>query len=372
MIKKYLPLYLVVLVVLSLAFIYGCGSNATGGGGGGSSISNRPGTYSYSGTQSPGDVWSWTISTETFSGTNETMGLWVTGEWTTLSSGFGKATIKGSNDPLAVGNHAYFLEFPDTMLLVKPDQDGDSRVMICAAAATLEPSEGKYLYVNIPKSGWDPSSPAYGTVEASKNGGKWKFETTSYMVTGEFENQESPGTYDFVFSNGKFTAEASVSSMEIFMTPSSVFMGDAGAGGGGFAGEKLETFTTAEFSSALNHTFKGVRFIYYPNSLPATGETEAISCTKIVTNGADALKANDYSNIETGTSLGGVIITFEAQQPTGFFKGYVKDINDQHSEIIQCAVASIGPATNRKYAICGIGLDDRARPFNFLVIQTSN
>jgi len=35
LIKRFLPLYLVVLIVLSLAFIYGCGSNATGGGGGG-------------------------------------------------------------------------------------------------------------------------------------------------------------------------------------------------------------------------------------------------------------------------------------------------------------------------------------------------
>jgi len=40
MFKKYLPLYLVVLVVASLAVINGCGSNATGGGGGATTPSN--------------------------------------------------------------------------------------------------------------------------------------------------------------------------------------------------------------------------------------------------------------------------------------------------------------------------------------------
>jgi hypothetical protein len=32
MIKKYLPLFMLALIVLSLAFIYGCGSATSGGG----------------------------------------------------------------------------------------------------------------------------------------------------------------------------------------------------------------------------------------------------------------------------------------------------------------------------------------------------
>jgi hypothetical protein len=87
-------LFIIGLCVISIAFIYGCG-NATGGGSSGG-VSNRVGVFSYSGTQSPGDIWTWTIGTSEFIGTNETLGYWITGEWTALSSGFSKATIHGA------------------------------------------------------------------------------------------------------------------------------------------------------------------------------------------------------------------------------------------------------------------------------------
>jgi hypothetical protein len=175
--KAHFYLIVFVLLLITAVSIIGCGSNSTGGGGG-AGVSNRAGIYSYSGTQSPGDAWTWTISTTEFSGSNEATGMWVTGEWTALSSGFGKATIISSNYAPAINGHAYFLEVPNTMLLVKPDDNSDSRVMVCAASTTLEPtSPGTYLFVNIPKHNWQLSDPAYGTVEATKNGSnKWNFD----------------------------------------------------------------------------------------------------------------------------------------------------------------------------------------------------
>lgn len=359
---------IVSLCVLSLAVIYGCGSNATGGGGG---ISNRVGSYLYSGTQSPGDTWVWLISTETFSGSNETTGTWVTGTWVTLSSGFGKATIatSGGPDAPAAGEHAYFLEFPNTMLLVKPVNENDSRVMVCAAAATLEPNEGKYLFVNIPKEDWTFADAAFGTVEARNNGsGGWQFDVTSYLITGEWYSHEDPGpAYNFIFTNGVFTDESGSTDTKIFTTPSGVFFGDDGEGDGGFAGGSLEATT---LSDVLNHVYKGVRFIYYPGADP-TGETEAVTCTKIAT--MDALEANSYSNIDNNTMMGlGVIVSFDAtSQDNGLRRGYVTDLNPLGgTEIIQTVVSKVGPASNRKYMIFGIGLDDRNRSFNFLLIQT--
>jgi len=354
------------LCLTSFAFIYGCGANPTSGGGTTSGIANRDGTYSYSGTQSPGDVWSWTISTETFFGSNETTGMRISGTWQTLVSGFGKATISISEGPdkPSVGDKAYFLEFPNTMLLVRPDNATDSRVMVCAASATIEPNQGKYIYVNIPESGWDLASPSYGTVEVSDISAKRKnFDITPYTITGE-PVAGGHMNYNFIYSNGTFTEESGADDTKVFMTPSNVFFGDSGTGKGGFAGASLEA--SSSFTSDFDHVFKGVRFIYYSDTL--TGETEPVTCSKIATR--EALLANSYSDVDAGTLMGqGVIITFEAQQPTGFRRGYVTDLGDGHSEIIQCTVSRVGPAGNRKHVVFGIGLDDRNRSFNFLLIE---
>jgi len=365
MFKKFLPWYLLALVVLSLAFIYGCGSSPTGGGG-----ATTHGTYSYHGTQSPGDVWSWTISAETFFGSNETTGMWLTGTWETLPAGFGKATVSTSEglDHPSAGDKAYFLEFPNTMLLVKPDNQGDSRVMVCAAAAATAPDPGKFLFVNIPKSGWVSSDAAFGTVEASLTSGKWHFNVTNFLITGELQGNDDGTADDFVYSNGTFTCESGPSTnLKIFMTPSNVFFGDSGPGEGGFAGAKYDA-TITDINNVLNHTYKGVRFIHYPGGASNnTGETEPI--TAVASNDGVGMWASSYSDIDTSALPGsGVNITFESSPVNGFTRGYVEDIGTGQPEIIQAAVSRIG--ADQKYMIYGIGLDERNRSFNFLIIQT--
>lgn len=373
--KYWFQALLLILCVACIAFIYGCGANPTSGGGG-SSGGNRAGTFVYSGTQSPGDVWSWIISTETFIGSNETTGMWVKGSWVTLVTGFGKATITSAEGPSAPPGdgsaHAYFLEFPNTMLLVKPDDDNDSRVMVCAAAATIEPNAGRYLFVNIPESGWDIGSPSYGTVEAINNSdGTFSFAVTNYTITNEVFSSNPPTR--FIWSNGSFTIEATgTDSTEVFMTPSGVFFGDSGPDRGGFAGASIESITTSElYATVFPHTFKGVRFIYYPGS--STGETEPITCTKDSTR--DALLASSYIDVETGTQPGpGVSITFEVSTVPGFFTGYATQLNPSSpgTERFVSSVSQIGPASGKKYMLYGIGSTQDGRPWNFLLIQTSN
>jgi hypothetical protein len=292
--------------------------------------------------------------------------VWLSGNWTTLPTGFNVATVatSGGTGAPSSGDKAYFLEFPNTMLLVKPQHD-DSRVMVCAASAVDEPTQGKYIYVNIPEHSWGFGSPAYGTVEATRlSAGRWTFKITSYELTGEVLSSAVTNTFDYL--NGTFTDESTPSdATKVFMTPSGVFMGDSGPNRGGFAGAGL--LTPSSFSTEFGHTFKGVRFIY--DSGLASGETESITVTKSAT--MDALLASSYDNVETGTTPGpGVMITFEAQQSTGFRRGYVTDLGDGHSETIQCGVSLIGPAGNQKYMLFGIGHDNLNRSFNFLIIQT--
>ena len=361
--------------VIGFASLYGCGAAPTSGGG--SAVGgNRVGSYLYSGTQSPGDVWSWLISTETFSGSCEVgaqKGVWVSGTWVTLLSGFGKATISNAGGPAGMtpptdgSAHAYFLEFPNTMLLVKPEGDNDSRVMVCAASATLEPNAGRYIYVNIPEASWESGSPAYGTVETSQTSpGYWHFDMTSYLFTGEVFGSNHD---NFFYSNGTFTCETTSDKTQVFMTPSNVFFGDSGPYKGGFAGAKYESMTTTEFSAGLNHTYKGVRFVYNVSSF--TGETEPITCSKVAT--MDALLASDYSGgaIETGIpSHAGVRITFEASSVPGFYKGYAEQLGSGDPDVFMCLISRIGPVDNKKYAIAGFGIGGDGRPFNFLIIQT--
>jgi hypothetical protein len=363
MIKKYLPLYMVTLIVLALAFVYGCGSAATSGG-----SSTSHGTNSYSGTQSPGDVWNWTISAETFLGSNETTGMWVTGSWETLTSGFGKAIISSAGGPSApsAGDLAYFLEFPNTMLIVKPiNPDGNNKVMVCAASASSAPSTGSYLFVNIPQKNWDSADPAFGTVEATYSSPFWHFKTWNYLITGEPWGNNA-GTDDYVYTNGTFTDESNSSDLtKIFMTPSNVFFGDSGPSNGGFAGAKYDPSIVINSTAVKNHTYKGVRFIYYP--VNGTGETEPITCT--ASSDGIGLWANSYNNIETGTLMGGgVNITFESTSSKGFTYGYIEDIGSGQPEMIQCAASKIG--TDQKYMLYGIGLDERDRSFNFIIVQT--
>jgi hypothetical protein len=365
--KLLFPIFCLFLIVVSLLVINGCGSAASSGGG--SSISNRTGTYTYSGTQSPGDSWLWTISTTEFSGSNETTGMWVTGEWTALSSGFGKATIINSNHAPAINGHAYFLEFPNTLLLVKPDE-ANSRLIVCAASATTEPGSGHWLYVNVPGSGWDDSSNAFGTVEATNTAGHWNFNLTKYLITGECAGTQSTfPTWDFVYSNGTFTNESGGVSPKLVMTPSNVFIEDDGSGGGGSAGATLESYNSSDFASIIDHTYKGFR-VEYDSSLDS-GETQAVTLSKM--SGQNALRGFPYSDIDDGTLMPyGVKITFEAspQDSNGFVRGIVTDMSNNYPEIVQCVVSRVGPSNNRRYMIFGIGLKfSTDQPFNFLMIQ---
>jgi hypothetical protein len=125
----------------------------------------------------------------------------------------------------------------------------------------------------------------------------------------------------------------------------------------------------------MNHTFLGARFLYNPTT--GTGETEPVKITKIAT--MDAMWGGSV-NVETGTEdpdKGHVMITFEAQQPNGFFKGNVSsyDLTGAYMgyQMVQGIIAQIGPPEKRKYMFFGIGYEyDSGRVFNFLTIQKPN
>lgn len=348
-----------------------------GGGSSTSTVSNRTGEYKYSGTQSPGDIWTWDISTSEFIATNETLSYWITGEWSALSTGFSKATVLGSGGTggsfaPSIESTVYFLEFPNTMLLVRPVKDNDERVIICAAAATGEPIYfGPYAFVNVPKEGFVNPTPVFGTVEVHTP--SWTFDFTNFDITGEPINFVS-GTDEFSWSNGTFTSEST--SMKIFMTPSGIFFGDVGTvGGGGFVGASPETFSPSTFLSVLHQTYKGVRFIYYPTAIThvssGTGETDAITCAYATFGTMDALQAKRYTSIEDNKTSAGGYITFGPQNTgTGFIPGAFIKTGETTPEQLQCAVSNLGTNVNPVYFLFGVGFDREGLPFNILLVST--
>jgi hypothetical protein len=367
MFKKFLPWYLLALVVLSLAFIYGCGAAPTSGGGGGGTIANRTGSYSYSGTQAPGDIWTWNISDETFSGTCETginVGLYVTGEYTTLASKFCKAHIM-SVYGVATSEYAYFLEFPDTMLLVQPPNAGDNKdnVIVCTAHSTEAPAAGKYLIVTIPWQGWTTGNAAYGTVEATLSG-TWSFDVTNYLLTGETSDNFTVSGYTFesgVMNNGNYDPSGG-GDPKIFMTPTGVFMGDLGTSSGGFAGGSYEAVDT---SDVVKHDFRGVRFKYFTGS--GTNETEPVAASPDT---STSLNAHRYTDVDGNTLdlSDDTFVTLEADPAgTGFINLYAHDENVGTTALYRSVAAKVGPAPG-KYMLFGFGVE-AGQPVNFLVIQ---
>jgi len=366
---------LIVLFLISIISIIGCGNATGGGGGGGAGVTNRSGIFSYAGTQSPGDTWTWTISTTEYTGTNESLSFTISGTWDALSSGFSKATVTfSSTTEIAAGDGFYFLEIPNTALLVKPHNPGDERPIICTSLTTFEPAASfRFLCVKIPDAGWNPSSHAIATGDSTVPSTR-TFHLNWYLITGEFAEPQTAS--DFTFSDGTFTSTSI--GAKVFMTNSNIFVEDDGTGEGGSIGAIYEDLSGTPIRTVLSHTFKGFRYGY--DSALQTGETQAATGTYAKIDGFDAWKGNPYmtdADIDNNNTAGtfGVKITFEAnpQQPTGFVPGIVTDLSNNQPENVQCVVSKVGPAGKQKYVIFGIGLkNSTVQPFNFILLQTSN
>jgi hypothetical protein len=360
--KQFYYFLLAALLMFTAAFIYGCGSSATGGGSSGSDIANRSGTYSYSGSQAPGDVWSWTISTETFLGSNETSGFWVTGEWTTLSSGFGKLHVTDSSSTSAIGKYAYFVEYPETALMVIPTSESNN-VIVCAAKVASKPSSSQnYVWVALPGYGWNTGvTAAYGTADATF-GTPSNFDALSYHYDDTYKDHGA-NTYNFSSATGKFTPTGS-GSEEIVMTPSGIIIGDNGAHQGGFIGVSIETFSSIE---AANHEYRGVASTYYP----ATHTTECyfIAATKNTSiNGSLTGYLYKDNAIESGTDLTKFVTFKFGSQTNGIISTEVSEATDAH--ILKSVFAKISSSTTQKNILFGININGSGLPENFLFIQT--
>lgn len=219
---SYLPLIL--LAVLFLSVLSGCG-----GGSSGTSSSN-----SYFGTQSPGDAWSWKITKDasgnrTFSGTDNTTAATYSGDVTTLSNKYLQLTITATTDNSVVvgssGATFYALEFPETALLLKPAGTNDS--VVVAAAEGDCPSPSSYNWVKVANQSWSVTSdPAYGTTTTTGSASSLNFSVVPYLLDGTLLSSVA---FSGSCSNGVIS---STDNTTFAVTPSGVFVADQGTAGG--------------------------------------------------------------------------------------------------------------------------------------------
>jgi|GEM_PF-1461349 len=356
-------LSVLVSITLAVSFIAGCGVT-TGGGGAGH------GTITYYGTQSPGDAWAWTIKSSTFIGTNETTGNTYWGDYIVLPSGFYKGTIVGATtDEVSPDDVGYFMEIPNTALLVKPmgaEGTDEDRVIICAAAAAAGPAGGNdYPYIRIPDQTWAPTGEtSYGISTSNLAGGVYTFEVNSWDYAGDpvSVGQLAP---DYTFADGKLTSP--VSSTEIYMTPSGVFIGDEGEDLGGFAGGGKSTDPSITVEVATGRNYRGVIFHY--NITTGSGSTDAIGAREYPSM-PGVIQGWTFDDVDTQTGPLTEWTTLEFTDfSDGFAFGTLRDTQG-FSNTFKMLISNVGTVSSPKYLIFGISIDGDGNPQNFLVIET--
>ena len=310
--RRFSGLYLAALVfAFFIAILCGCGTE-----------NGTTTSRSYLGTQSPGDVWTWAITTNsvgsgTFSATNATTTYSYSGTVSTLPSKFLKLAITATTDPAitTLPAYAYAFEIPNTAVLVKP-AGNNARVIIASAQGTSPTTNGSYNWLTIPPPGWNSdTSIAYGVTSATLTGSTFDFAHNYYLLSGSPASPATGFDNGFSASNGKITKAGS--DMTIGMTPSGVFVGDSGPGNGGFAGMKAPS-TNVDLNSVLasGKEYRGVLYKYDasgPDTLLVWGRR----------NLSGGLTGGPYTDVEAGTedTAHQAVFTFSTQTTPGILNG---------------------------------------------------
>jgi hypothetical protein len=238
----------------------------------------------YKGTQSPGDVWSWSLDKEqghmiaswdygTFDDPSDD--IEIQGTFETLPSGFLKVTITKAtpvNDEIKTDGSAWFyaLEIPDMAMIVKPEGSikGDIIAMIPQGDCASVPGTYNYI-ISAPgdRSEYDPiTSEAFGYLEVAEGGTGFSLSGYKFSLdcmnggkcsdTGPINGipvAKCVGGGEVVISeSGSTVAEGQ-------FTNAGAMMMDFGYGNGGvFALKAGETATKA---SLMDNTYTGIAYM---------------------------------------------------------------------------------------------------------------
>jgi hypothetical protein len=351
------------LAISLLLMIVGCSSSNSG------SSSSSATTVGFVGTQTPGDYWSWSKTTDnngsvSFTATNKTRALNYSGTESQLTgnaAGLSKLNITSSNDAnITTPASAYKLEVPNTMVMaaVAPfytfNHNGQVQLSVhapvVAAAEGSCPSTGttNVNWIVMPNDTWCPeassviasgtcssASNAYGTAQITVSGGTYTINVTPYQLDGSAGSPVSLSSC--TCSEGVIQCTDSHNNpVRIAFTPSGIFIMDTASYGVAGVVQPSSNINIADFL-ANGRSFKGMNFTpwddYYDGCTSSNDcnvygisggtclsghcgipETSPVSITADGTN----LNAFQYTNIDNGllSTAGGSVNFAGALQPS--------------------------------------------------------
>ncbi|WP_258103592.1 hypothetical protein [Marinoscillum sp. MHG1-6] len=243
----------------------------------------------YKGTQSPGDVWEWTLDHDnntfttvwdygTFDDTSDD--ITIEGTYETLVTGYLKCTINNvspANQDIPDDGSAYFyaMHLPGVAMIVKPEGSIKGDLIATVAAGDCADVAGNYNYIlTAPGNGeaYDPATEeAYGEVSIVEQGeGVYAISGNKYSLDCANEgactlNSSITGLPTASCTeNGSVViqSEDQVTAVEGQFTAAGVMMLDMGKGNGGVLAFKQSA--TYEFTDLVGHDMFG--FAYMPNN----------------------------------------------------------------------------------------------------------
>jgi hypothetical protein len=316
--------------VMFLLFFAMCGLAVlfTGCSGGGTTSSTNSGTVTsttnsttnaYVGTQTAGDFWTWGIANNsgslTFTASDTATGVAYNGTAAPLagnSAGFTNFTITSSTIANAVGEEAYAVEVPGTLLLATPgpfetlyDQStpfyGSSSAPIFAIAQGSCPTTGGlFNWVMVPSSTWcsgdDPNGtcpngtsvgPAYGLANITVSGSSYSMTTHSYLLNGTAAGSISMS--GATCSGGVISGtDSDGDHLNISFTPTGTFFIDLPSGKGSIVGAQA---AAVDINSA------------FPNGTASVGW--AFSSMRTIGNNTASPWTIPISGVSNGSGMGG-------------------------------------------------------------------
>lgn len=335
-------------LAVAATMIQGCGG----------AIAAANASNAYLGTQSPGDVWSYSFDGATFTASNDTLSHNYAGTVEDLPSGFKKLTVTSSNDGnVVLGSAGYALDLPGVALLVKPAGDRNTVKPIIATSIGSDPANNtlNVNWITVPHAGWDcTTEEAFGTAVFTKGTDHWSGDITHFLLDGSAGSANGHGS--FTCTDGHLVLDGGTA--QGALTPAGMAFIDNGPGLGGLVGVPVpaQDVNWADFAT---HEFRGL--------MMQSGKTE---CVWIQPKGDGDLRGGGYQNdagIESNTTnqdpQSGVTLHFLGQPSHGILRIDVTshDGTDQ--------VVMIVSKVNGKYVGFALGGNPTDGAFNVLLIQ---
>lgn len=366
------------LLVLSILAVFGGMFSCSDGG------DDTPASFTYGGTQAPGDYWEWAIewktSTEgTFSATNygttagKTARYTYSGTTSLLKSKFTKFIISTTTDSsVSPGDAFYGVEIPGTAILIQT-AGTPSQFVTCSVIGTAPTSSTTYNWTRIPDAAtMDNHTTTTGVVSYGTSnvclvsGGTYQSDDSVYdwnksLVTSSVSSM--------VLSGGKlFTPDVTNPTCVMVMAPSGCFATDKGTNGGYFG--SIAPLSNISIDELVSHEFRGYCTIYNSST---SADVYPIYCKPSTT--AKRMLSASYANVETESvaASGECEVNFDvATQSSPGLLFNISSVNASpgFDESIVASVTKVGG----KYVFSGFGrvkfsTSEPYRWENFIMVQ---